>query len=66
MTVSLRPTSLEWRLSVTNRGVSPFALTLGMHNYFDVSSLAGATVSGPLRGHELEDRAAGTRAAATR
>jgi D-hexose-6-phosphate mutarotase len=57
--VTLRADCLEWDLIVVNEGDEPFDYTLGMHTYFDVSSLKNVKISGPFKGAETVDKTNG-------
>jgi galactose mutarotase-like enzyme len=35
--ITLRENSLEWDIILKNTGDKPYDVTLGMHNYFDIS-----------------------------
>jgi len=48
--ITLRENSLEWDVIVINLDTQPWTCTLGLHNYFDVSSLANVVVSGAFSG----------------
>ena len=64
--VTLRENSLEWDVVVINLDTAPFDVTLGMHNYFDVSSLSNVVVSGPFKGAVTVDRLTSTTGTAAR
>lgn len=57
--VTLRADCLEWDLIVINKGDKPFDITLGMHTYFDISSLKNVKVSGPFKGAASTDKVTG-------
>jgi len=57
--VTLRADSLEWEVAVINKGDKPFDATLGLHNYFDVSSLKNVKITGPFKGAETVDKTNG-------
>lgn len=57
--VTLRADCLEWDLIVINLDDKPFDVTLGMHNYFDVSSLKNVVVSGAFSGVPTVDKTSG-------
>lgn len=57
--VTLRADCLEWDVTVHNHGTEPFTITTGMHNYFHVSSLKDAVVSGPFKGAPTVDKVTG-------
>lgn len=48
--ITLRENSLEWDVSVINLDAQPWTCTLGLHNYFDVSSLSNVVISGSFSG----------------
>ena len=51
-----RADCLEWEIIVVNKGDAPFDITMGLHNYFDISSLKNVVVSGPFSGASTLDR----------
>lgn len=57
--VTLRADCLEWDLAVINLDDKPFDVTLGMHTYFDVSSLSNVVISGPFTGAATVDKVTG-------
>jgi glucose-6-phosphate 1-epimerase len=57
--VTLREDSLEWDVIVANKGSTPFDITLGMHTYFDVSSLKNVVITGPFAGATTVDKVSG-------
>jgi glucose-6-phosphate 1-epimerase len=57
--ITLRADCLEWDLIIMNKGEKPFDVTLGMHNYFDVSSLKNIVISGPFSGATTIDKVSG-------
>lgn len=59
MDVTLRPDCLEWDLIVINLGDKPFDITLGMHTYFDVSSVKNIVINGPFSGATALDKVSG-------
>ena len=63
--ITLRADSLEWDLIVINKGDKPFDITLGLHNYFDISSLKNLKISGPFSGAETLDRNANAKGKAS-
>jgi glucose-6-phosphate 1-epimerase len=54
--ITLRADCLEWDLIIKNEGDKPFDITLGMHNYFDISSLKNVRIEGPFTGKTTVDR----------
>ena len=66
MDVSLKADSLEWDLVVSNNGDKPFDITMGMHNYFDVSSLSNILISGPFANSKAVDKVSGSSSVADR
>lgn len=54
--VTLRANSLEWDVIVINLSDKPFDVTLGMHTYFDVSSLKNVKITGPFNGAKTVDK----------
>lgn len=63
--VTLRADCLEWDLIIVNKGDKPFDVTLGMHTYFDVSSVKNIVISGPFTGATAVDKVSGTESKAT-
>ena len=61
-----RADCLEWDIIVVNKGEVPFDITMGLHNYFDVSSLKNVVISGPFSGASTLDRNANTEGTASR
>ena len=59
MDVTLRPDCLEWDLIVINLGDKPFDITMGMHTYFDVSSVKNIVINGPFSGATALDKVSG-------
>jgi len=57
--VTLRADSMEWDVIVINLGEKPFDVTLGMHTYFDVSSLKNVKITGAFNGLKTVDRNSG-------
>lgn len=57
--VTLRENSLEWDVCIINLDSAPFDCTLGLHNYYDVSSLGNVVVSGPFSGAATVDKESG-------
>jgi len=57
--ITLRDDCLEWDLIIHNFDDKPFDITLGMHNYFDVSSLKNVVISGPFKGKPTVDKVSG-------
>ena len=57
--ITLRGDSLEWDVIIKNFGDKPFDVTLGFHNYFDVSSLKNIKIEGPFKGSSHLDRNSG-------
>jgi D-hexose-6-phosphate mutarotase len=53
-------------LTVINLGDKPFDITLGMHTYFDVSSLSNVVISGPFKGAATVDKVTGATGVADR
>lgn len=49
-----------------NRGEKPFDITMGLHNYFDISSLKNVVISGPFSGASTLDRNANAEGTASR
>jgi len=58
--VTLKDDSMEWESIVINMDEKPFDVTLGYHNYFDISSLKNIVISGPFAGAKTIDRITGT------
>lgn len=58
--VTLRDDCLEFDVVVKNYGDKPFDITLGFHNYFDVSSLSNVKIEGPFKGSSTLDRISDT------
>lgn len=63
--ITLRADSLEWDVAIINEGTAPFDVTLGFHNYFDVSSLSNVVISGPFTGAATVDKVTGATGTAT-
>ena len=61
-----RADCLEWEIIVMNRGEKPFDITMGLHNYFDISSLKNVVISGPFSGASTLDRNANAEGTASR
>ena len=61
-----RADCLEWEIIVMNKGDKPFDITMGLHNYFDVSSLKNVVISGPFSGASTLDRNANAEGTASR
>lgn len=59
MDVTLRADCLEWDLIVINLGDKPFDITMGMHTYFDVSSVKNIVINGPFSGATALDKVSG-------
>lgn len=57
--ITLRDDSLEWDLIVINEDKEPWDITLGMHTYFDISSLNNVVITGPFKGCATVDKATG-------
>jgi len=57
--ITLRADSLEWDVIIINKGEKPFDVTLGLHNYFDISSLKNVVVSGAFQGAATVDKTSG-------
>ena len=57
--MTLRADCLEWEVAVINRGAAPFDVTLGMHTYYDISSLSNVVISGPFKGAATTDKVTG-------
>jgi len=57
--ITLRDDSLEWEAIVINLDEKPFDVTLGLHNYFDISSLSNIVISGPFAGAKTLNRITG-------
>lgn len=57
--VTLRADCLEWEVILVNNGDKPYDCTLGLHNYFDVSSLKNVVISGPFKGAATVDKVSG-------
>ena len=53
-------------LAVINLDDKPFDITLGMHTYFDVSSLSNVVISGPFKGAATVDKVTGVSGTAER
>ena len=49
-----------------NKGDKTFDITMGLHNYFDISSLKNVVISGPFSGASTLDRNANAEGTATR
>ena len=64
--VTLRADCLEWDVVVMNLGDKPFDVTLGMHTYYDVSSLQNVVISGPFQGAPTVDKVTGATGTAPR
>lgn len=62
--VTLRADCIEWDVSVMNKGDKPFDVTLGMHTYFDVSSLKNVKIVGPFEGAKTTDKVTGAQGVA--
>lgn len=54
--ITLREDCMEWDINVMNLGEEPFDITLGMHTYFDISSLKNVKIVGPFTGKSTLDR----------
>jgi glucose-6-phosphate 1-epimerase len=54
--LTLRADYLEWDLDIINLDDKPFDVTLGMHTYFDISSLKNVVISGPFTGAPTIDK----------
>jgi len=55
--ITLREDCLEWDIILKNTGDKDYSVTLGMHNYFDISSLANIKIEGAdFKGCETMDR----------
>jgi len=63
---TLRADCLEWEVILLNLGDKPYEATLGLHNYFDISSLSNIVISGPFKGAEFLDRNTGATGVAER
>lgn len=57
--VTLFEDALEWEVIVINMDTAPFDITLGLHNYFDISSLKNIVISGPFAGAKTINRLTG-------
>lgn len=57
--ITLRDDSLEWEAIVINLDEKPFDVTLGLHNYFDISSLKNVVINGPFKGAKTLNRITG-------
>jgi len=57
--ITLRADCLEWDIIIINEGDKPFDVTLGLHNYFDVSSLKNVVISGDFKGVSTVDKVSG-------
>jgi len=57
--VTLRADCLEWEVILINLGDKPYDCTLGLHNYFDISSLKNVKISGPFKGAQTLDKVTG-------
>ena len=57
--ITLRADCLEWDVIIMNKGDAPFDVTMGLHNYFDISSLKNVVVSGPFSGLATVDKTSG-------
>lgn len=64
--ITLRSDCLEWDIVVINEGKEPFTATLGLHNYFDVSSLKNVVVKGPFKDAKASHRGDGKEFSASR
>lgn len=56
---TLRENSVEWDVILVNKGDKPYPATLGLHTYFDVSSLANVKITGPFKGKSTVDKTSG-------
>jgi len=63
--VTLRADSMEWDVIVINLGEKPFDVTLGMHTYFDISSLKNVKITGAFTGLKTVDRNSGAEGVAS-
>lgn len=63
--VTLREDCLEWDVIVINKGKEAFDVTLGLHTYYDISSLKNVVISGPFAGADTVDKATGATGKAT-
>jgi len=57
--ITLRADCLEWEVILVNLGDKPYDATLGLHNYFDISSLKNVKISGPFKGASTVDKVSG-------
>lgn len=57
--ITLRADCLEWDVIIVNEGEKPFDVTLGFHNYFDISSLKNVVISGAFKGVPTVDKVSG-------
>ena len=64
--VTLRENSLEWDVILLNKGDKPYEATLGLHTYFDVSSVKNVKITGPFTGKTVVDKNSGASSVASR
>ena len=64
--VTLRENSLEWDVILLNKGDKPYECTLGLHTYYDISSLSNVQISGPFSGATVVDKNTGASSTASR
>jgi len=57
--ITLRADCLEWEVILVNLGDKPYDCTLGLHNYFDISSLKNVKITGPFKGASTVDKVTG-------
>lgn len=55
---------MEFSVSVMNYGDKPFDITMGMHTYFDISSLKNIQIEGPFKGSATTDKVSGAKGTA--
>lgn len=63
--ITLRENSLEWDVILVNKGDVPYEAQLGLHTYFDVSSIANVKINGPFSGAATVDKTSGAEGKAT-
>lgn len=63
--ITLRADCLEWDIVIINEGSEPFDITLGLHTYFDVSSLKNVVIEGAFSGKATVDKTSGATGTAT-
>ena len=62
--MTLNADSMEFELSIKNYGEKSFDVTLGMHTYFDISSLKNIQIEGPFKGSATTDKVSGVKGTA--